>query len=678
MKNSDRKLTAVVTWLTALMAGLFGVALPTLYFALSYSFQDSALQTEAEINARIASALVNSNPEMWRFEELRFEELMRRRPSTRTPEIRRIRDLDGRLVAESIEELHPPFHTRRAELKDSGRTVGTIEITRSLLPIFLKTGLLAFAGAALGLAGFLIFRSIPLRILHGSISSLFKEKERAQVTLRSIGDGVITTDADGRVQLMNAVAEKLTGWTQNEALGRQVQDVFSIVNEGTGELCENPVARVLREQRTIELANDTVLLGKDGKERMISDSGAPIRDENGSIIGVVLVFRDVTEKKKHLREMARADKLESVGLLAGGIAHDFNNLLSTILGNVSLAQLSPSCNAELQDLLVRTEDACLRAKGLTHQLLTFAKGGSPVKETVDLPELIRASADFTLTGSNVRAVVEVLDDIPAVRIDGSQINQVINNLVINAKEAMPDGGVITIRIKRAQLRDHDVAHLPAGTYVSVSVRDQGPGIEAEVISKIFDPYFTTKNRGSGLGLTTSYSIIKKHDGHLEVSSRQGMGSTFRFYLPVMIESPVPEKNESSGSIQFGKGRVLLMDDEEIIQSTSSQMLTRLGYEVVIARDGAEAIDRYLEAQRASKPFDAVILDLTVPGGMGGEETIRKLLDRYPEIRAIVSSGYSENPVMSDFRSHGFSAVLAKPYTLKELSVVLQTVLQMPS
>jgi two-component system cell cycle sensor histidine kinase/response regulator CckA len=678
MRTTDRKVTLIVTWMTSLMAGIVAVGLPLAYYGLSYSFQDSALRTEAEINARIANELINANPEMWRFEELRLTELLRRRPEARTPEMRRIYDLDNRLVAGSAEPLAPPLHRRRADLRDSGRKVGTIEISRSLRPLLERTGLLAILGVLIGAAGVITLRNIPLRALRRSLADLFEEKERAQVTLRSIGDGVITTDAQGKVQLLNGVAETLTGWTQVEARNRTLSEVFRIVNERTGAVCESPVDRVLREQRTIDLANDTLLIAKDGTEHVIADSGAPIRGENGRIIGVVLVFRDVTSSRKRMEEMQRADKLESVGILAGGIAHDFNNLLTSIMGNISMAQLSPACDAETADLLAKADGACERAKDLTRQLLTFAKGGAPVKETVSLGELIRSSSIFALTGSNVCAEFDIAEDLPPVDADRGQISQVLNNLVINAAEAMPAGGVMTIRADRMQLGGNDLPNLPGGAYVRISVRDRGTGIPNDVLPRIFDPYFTTKQHGSGLGLATCYSIIRKHGGHIAADSEPGQGSTFRFYLPASATPAFPNGQGPRGGVISGRGRVLLMDDEEIIRSTASRMLMRLGYEVMLAVKGEEAIDLFREARESAQPFDAVILDLTIPGGMGGRETLGRLLAMSPDVKAIVSSGYSEDPVMGDFMTYGFCGVLSKPYDMKQMSRVLHQVLSKES
>jgi PAS domain S-box-containing protein len=664
--------------MAVLMALVVGVGLPLAYFMLSYSHQDAALRTEAEINARLVTKLINENPELWRYEELRLLDLIHRRPGSGAAEVRRIVDLDRSVIAESAEPLGWPVQTRAGLLKDAGRTVGAIEISRSLRPLLLRTALLALAGLLLGFIAFRTLRTAPLRMLRQALLALSEEKERALVTLRSIGDGVITTDARGRVMMMNSVAEDLTGWSHEEAQGRPLHEIFHIVQEKTRAACESPVDRVLREERTIELANHTLLIARDGSERAIADSGAPIRGQDGNIIGVVLVFRDVTEKQQHEAEMQKAAKLDSLGVLAGGIAHDFNNILTSIMGNISLALLEGPQGGTAQagnDYLARADSACQRAQDLTRQLLTFSRGGTPVKETLSLAELVRASSDFALTGSGIRPAIHIAEDLPPVDADAGQINQVLHNLLINAVEAMPNGGMVTIHVDRVQMQSgKDRLPLAAGEYVLISVLDQGIGIPKQHVARIFDPYFTTKKKGSGLGLATCYSIIRSHDGHIAVDSEMGKGSLFRVYLPTST-STLPERQKAQEGIIRGAGAVLVMDDEEAIRTLARQMLARLGYEATLASDGAEAVECYRKAAAAGRPFDAVILDLTIPGGMGGREAMEKLLEIDAAVKAIVSSGYSESPVMSDFKRYGFSGVLRKPYDAKLMSQVLHTVVR---
>ena len=503
--------------------------------------------------------------------------------------------------------------------------------------------------------------------------ALAAEKERLSVTLRSIGDGVIVADTEGKVVLMNQVAEQLTGWTFEEAAGKPLADVFYIINEDTRERCENPVEKVLQTGRIAGLANRTVLVSKNGTERFIADSGAPIRDDEGDAIGVILVFRDMTEKRRAEQELLRAEKMESVGVLAGGIAHDFNNILTLILGNISLAKTVTDAESKAFELLAHAEKACWRARDLTQQLLTFAKGGAPVRKTITLSSIIRDATAFALSGSNVRCDFAIPERLWPVEADEGQIGQVVNNLVINADQAMPSGGLIRVSAENVGLSPESGLPIPSGKYVKLAVRDQGIGISREHLPKIFDPYFTTKQKGSGLGLATAYSVIKNHDGHITVESQLGVGSTFFIYLPAS-EKEIQRQETFKEKIIVGQGKVLVMDDEEAIRQLARDILTPCGYQVVIAKDGAEAIELFKKAKKSRRPFHAVILDLTVPGGMGGKETIEKLLAIDRNVKAIVSSGYSNDPIMADFGEHGFRAVVAKPYDIRELAAIVHHVI----
>jgi PAS domain S-box-containing protein len=380
----------------------------------------------------------------------------------------------------------------------------------------------------------------------------------------------------------------------------------------------------------------------------------------------VVLANDVTERIKMEEERLRTQKLESLGILAGGLAHDFNNLLTSIMGNISLAQLDTQEGGPVYKRLDEAEKASLRARDLTQQLLTFSKGGQPVKQTVLLGESVRESAGFALRGSRSRCEFIIPTDLRPVEADEGQISQVINNLVINAVQAMPEGGLITVTCGNVTIGRTGSLPLPPGDYVRVSVADRGIGISKEYFEKIFDPYFTTKQKGSGLGLATSYSIIKRHGGHIAVESELGKGACFHVYLPVSGKD-VPKKAGEFGAGVRGTGRVLVMDDEDMIRVIASQMLVKLGYTVDVAADGAEAIARYTKARQAGKPFDLVIMDLTIPGGLGGKDTIRMLRELYPEVKAIVSSGYSNDPVMAEFEKHGFCGVVGKPYTIRTLS-----------
>jgi len=507
--------------------------------------------------------------------------------------------------------------------------------------------------------------------------ALYAEKERLAVTLSSIGDGVIATDTEGRVVLMNTVAGHLTGWSQEEAAGRPLGAVFHIVNEKTRVICENPVEKVLRSGAVVGLANHTLLISREGREFAIADSGAPIRRPDGTVIGVVLVFRDMTEKRKTEDEMARMSRLESISVLAGGIAHDFNNLLSIVLGNVSLARsYIGKDNEKALRKCSDAEQAITRAKDLTQQLLTFSKGGAPLKSTSSLVELLQDSARFALTGASTLCEFQIADDLMAVEVDQGQISQVISNLVINADQAMAKAGTIRIKAENVTLSAEKAWHslpLSAGVYVRISVEDEGPGIPKAHLGRIFDPYFTTKKKGSGLGLAMAHSIIKNHDGYITADSRPGEGAVFTIYLPVSARPAAPQQ-KTKEKTRKGSGRILIMDDEEMIRNITAEMLESLGYEAAFAADGEEAVTHFRTALEKGSPFDAVLLDLTIPGGMSGIEVLGLLREIEPGVRAVVLSGYSTDPIMSAADRHGFKGVLTKPYTMQELSETISRIL----
>ena len=502
------------------------------------------------------------------------------------------------------------------------------------------------------------------------------ERDQLAVTLRSIGDGVITTDISGNVVLINKVAERLTGWKQAEARGRQITDVFPLQDEKTGAVRTSPVEQVLRTCKACELDGQVLLVARDGSRYIITDSVAPIMDKDSVMSGTVLVFRDITERRKLEDRINKSEKIESLGVLAGGIAHDFNNLLNAIIGNVDIGKKFSVPDSEVYKSLVRTGKASARAKELTQQLLTFSKGGAPVKKLAAIEDLIRDTADFGTRGSGVRCEFSLPEDLWDAEIDEGQISQVISNLVVNAVQAMPRGGAIHISGRNVEVRPTGLLDLKPGNYVNIIVRDTGQGIPQEQIGRIFEPYFTTKEGGSGLGLATTYSIIQKHEGAIDVESTVGSGTTFTIFLPASPEHAGPIVPLSVAAPDEKRtGRVLLMDDDEIVRETAGVMLDLLGYSVDFAADGKTALEMYQKAGASKAPYDVVVMDLTIPGGKGGKEAIRDLLEIDPAAKAVVSSGYSNDAVMANYGGYGFSGIIIKPYTMDELSEELQRIME---
>ena len=418
---------------------------------------------------------------------------------------------------------------------------------------------------------------------------------------------------------------------------------------------------------------DATVTCKDGTVRhaIVNTQVSPHR--------TVAIFTDITERESLQEELIKKQKLESIGLLAGGIAHDFNNVLTAVLGNISLAAMFIEKGHKSSDPLGEAEKAAKQASALARQLLTFASGGQPVKCAVSLQKVIEDSVSLVVRGSNVTTVVEVPEDLPPIESDAGQMGQVFYNLIINAVQAMPEGGTITITAGELTLADNNPLSLPPGRYVRVTCADQGCGISPENLKNIFDPYFTTKTGGTGLGLASVHSIVNKHRGHISVSSAAGRGTTFELILPASLQRPAAATIRDSGPLESGSGghSVLVMDDEDMIRDLAAALLEELGYRVTTCSSGEAAIELYRAAFFAGTPFRAVIMDLTVPGGMGGKEAARSILDIDPAARLIVSSGYSTDPVMAESREFGFCGAVFKPYSAGEIAAVLKETLNTP-
>ena len=527
-----------------------------------------------------------------------------------------------------------------------------------------------------------ILRDITLR--RSAELALKREKERLTVTLDTIVDAVITTDQSGAVERLNEEAARLVGMTQKESLGRPLEEVLKIKHPRTGK----PIKDLTRTLMDPEFADAFTEVGvpldsAKGRTFYVTAETRCILDDEGERHGCVTVLRDITLHKKAEDELFKAEKLNSISLLAGGIAHDFNNMLTSILGNISMVRIELDEGHEHSAKLDAAEKAALQAKSLTQQLLTFSKGGTPILEVTSVYDMVEECAQFVLRGSNVKCEVKSDDKLWPVDADKGQISQVVNNLLINADQAMPRGGTITLRLRNLRVRHAEVPSLDSGEYVCIEVRDEGTGISPENLKRIFDPYFTTKDSGNGLGLASSYAIINSHKGTITVDSSVGHGSIFRVYLPKSTRPlqakaeahKAPEKNKpSKETIHHGKGRILVMDDMEAMMMVAGEILTVLGYEVEYSTNGEEAVAAYKAAKEDGNPFDAVVFDLTVPGGMGGEEASNLLKEYDPGLIAIASSGYTTSNVMSDYKNSAFAAVVPKPYRIKEMSDALHNVL----
>ncbi|MDT8318043.1 MAG: PAS domain S-box protein [bacterium] len=502
-----------------------------------------------------------------------------------------------------------------------------------------------------------IFRDITDR------KQLEDEMRKLSSAVKQSPASIIITDIEGNIEYVNPKFTKTTGYTYEEAIGRNPRILKS------GEHPPEFYSKLWNEISSgNEWSGEFHNKKKSGELFWESASIVPIVNEKGVIINFLAVNEDITELKKMKEELVKKQKLESVGILAGGIAHDFNNILTAIVNNVFFAKelvLEGEDVANVVELLESANDACFRAKGLTKQLLTFSKGGAPVLKTVLIGELIKKIAEFGLRGSTVKASYDIPDDLWPVDIDEGQISQVINNLIINAGQAMPGGGIIEVKAENLAITHSDDLLLKKGKYIMLAIKDDGQGIPKEIIDKIFDPYFSTKEKGSGLGLSTSYSIINNHKGLLHADSEEERGATFYIYLPASRNSVEASEKRNVSSDNRG-GRILVLEDDVAIVKTLRDILNKEGFEAEYSADGNETIELYKKAMKSGKRYDAVMLDLIIPGGMGGKESMEKLKRIDPDIKAIVCSGYSENSVIANYEKYGFSDFISKPYEIYEI------------
>ena len=510
---------------------------------------------------------------------------------------------------------------------------------------------------------------IGMRLEAENALQVSEDKFRSLVEMAS--DAIIIADAEtGIITDVNKKGAELMGWKASDLIGRHLSSLHpSDEQELYSRLIESNYSLPLPYNKVIYVQHIS------GRKIPVDISANTIEFAKGRIVQGI--FRDITQRLQFDDELQKTEKLKTATVLAGGIAHDFNNLLTAVLGNLSLAKLEAAGDEKMRARLAETEKAIFRAKDLTHQLLTFAKGSSPTRKTVKLGKLIEEAARFVLHGSKVKCECLTSEDLWMAEVDEGQINQVINNLVINASHAMNDGGVCTIRAENVKLDRASGFPVPPGNYVKIIVEDQGHGISPDILDKIFDPFYTTKKQGSGLGLSSSYTIVKNHGGHITVDSTVGKGTNFYVYLPASNNKPEQEFETEEIDLS-GDGRILVMDDEEIVREAVTSLLQYLGYDVETAKEGQDAVDMYELSMKIGEPYDAVIMDLTVPGGMGGKEAVGKIRQLDPSARVIVSSGYYTDPVLAHFKDYGFVGVVPKPYQLDELGKVVKGVLSAPA
>lgn len=521
-------------------------------------------------------------------------------------------------------------------------------------------------------------RTLKLKENEASYRRLLEESQLQTELYRSLlhssSDGIIVYDTSGLVKYVNPTFTEIFGWTLDELKNQRIpflpesereesmRHILALINDGIP-------CQAFRTRR----------LTQDGRLIDISLSASRYSDHSGNPAGMLVILSDISKQVAAEKEALKVRKLESVGVLAGGIAHDFNNILGAILGNISLAQTYTDAGSELYKILTDSEKATLRAKDLTQQLLTFAKGGEPIKKVTELKAIIKDSTEFVLRGSNVKCAFDFACDLKPAQIDAGQISQVIQNIIVNANQAMPAGGCINIKVENLNINAADKTALRPGIYSKITITDQGCGIPQQILDKIFDPYFTTKDGNSGLGLAITHSIINKHNGsiNIETETDPGLnpGSTFTILLPATDqEVETNASNLETNQIRPENITILIMDDEKMISDLLEKILQTKGFKTLTAEDGQDALNIYQERAATDNQISLTIMDLTVPGGMGGKEANEKLLEIDPQAKVIVSSGYANDPIMANFSEYGFKAALSKPFRMQELFSTIEEVL----
>lgn len=543
-----------------------------------------------------------------------------------------------------------------------------------------------------------VIASIEMALSRSQIEKkLFRSEEIYHTLIDNIQDGLFLIQ-DGKLKFVNEAFSRIPGYTVDEVLGMEFQDFVAPEDR---DMVVDRYVRMMKGEKVLSNYEFHGIRKNEKKRTTIYLVCSPIMYQGKpAVLGTVKditkrkqleeqmqlindeleerIIERTTELKQTYKQLYHAQKMESVGILAGGIAHDFNNLLTVILGNISLAKSDIDPEDRVFNVLLEAEDASLRAKDLTQELLTFSKGGEPIKRTISIAKLIKDTVNFTIRGTNVTCKFEIPDNLYNIDGDDVQITQVISNIIINADQAMLKGGTIRVRCENVTISsENENTTLPENkNFIRISIEDHGTGMPKEQISLIFDPFFTTKEKGSGLGLATAYSIIKKHGGQITVESEVGAGSTFYIYLPAAQKKVSPKadvdviEKPSEGSGE----RILVMDDDENIRFLLSEIMTSYGYMTESACDGAQAIELYKKAYESTNQFDLVILDLTIPAGIGGKETIKELIKIDPDVKGIVSSGYSNDAIMANYRQYGFSGVISKPYRPDDLVRIVQDVL----
>ncbi|MBI4912949.1 MAG: response regulator [Acidobacteria bacterium] len=647
-------------WAGLAAASLVLLVLPLSQALVSFGGARRTLEAEASLLARSVERIVVARPALWEYESLRLQEVLSEAPVGGALETRVLRGISGTVLVEWDPGMTGPSIRSTVPVHDSGQVVAYLECRRSVsreAGFVLLAGML---GLVLGALLLLLFRFIPVRILEQVLSDFEDERALSLAAFRAIQDAVIAVDQDQRIAFMNPMAGRMLGRESSRCIGLPLEEVYRPrvhgVSGGTGQ------------------AHYGILTDPQGRERILEERRSAFTDPHRGAGGTVFVIRDITEKIRTESDLLRVKQVESLGVLAGGIAHDFNNYLSGILGNLTLALEYPVGDHRIATRIRQAVQATERAKDLSLRLLVFAKGGEPVRRVTALQDLVREASELALRGRSVGCTYDFPGDLWNAEVDPGLLSQVVHNITLNAVQAIDGDGRIDITAQNVVVPEGNALPVSPGPFVVIRIRDSGPGIPAELMDRIFEPYFTTKPGGHGLGLASSYNIMRSHGGCIGVESVPGEWTEFTLHVPA-TESPLTGSQPAAPPLPFrGAGRILVMDDDPIILDTTREILEHFGFEVETALDGRSAVSAWETSLKEGKPFRAAIMDLTIPGGMGGKEAARGILALDPGALLMVTSGYNADPVMSRPREFGFSAVVSKPYAALDLLRELQGLL----
>ena len=676
MTYNNLKPASIAAQFTILFSVVVALIIPLSYFVISYEHLKGTMETEAEINSELVSRLISTNPDLWRYETIRVEELLARRPRSGTAETRRIFDEKNTLVAESVNPLQAPRISASHDVGDSGIVVGRIEINRSLFPILLKTGIAAFFGLCFGL---FLYRWLPFREVVKTGHQLQDANDFLRKVMEGSTNSLVVLDITGHITMFNGRFEALSGRSREELMGLPFCRLF------TGDSLSriNSELYNMTTEHNKNVTFETLISRPDGLDLNLFCGAVPLFTE-GTISGVVVSLDDITERlnaedqRLQLeRQLQHAQKLESLGVLAGGIAHDFNNILTIILGYCNVIKDDADSAPEQAEYVQRIEDAANRAGDLCRQMLTYAGKNELQHSPINMSMMVDEMVKMLHSGIKNNVTVELnLRDELVVIADNSQIQQVIMNLVINAAEAIGDlNGTVIISLSKVDIfedqteKDYSNTPISVGSYICLEVTDNGCGMDKETRNRIFEPFFTTKFTGRGLGISSTLGIVKSHNGALQLSSTPGEGSTFKIYLP-LPEIPVEAKNKPAAcntpDARLGSGTILLVDDEEELRTIGPIRLKQIGYSTLTATNGREALEIYREH---AEKIDLVLLDVLMPE-LGGVETYYQLREISTTIPIVFCSGCSQKELSSDILNDEHTDFLRKPYDTDQLRTIL--------